>query len=55
MLIVPPMNNDMATLQIPKTLHHQIKLAATKRQMKIQEFVVYVIRKGMNLTSRKQP
>lgn len=49
------MNSTLVTLKIDSKLHHQIKLAAIKRSMKLQEFVDYVIRKGLNLTSRKQP
>ena len=49
------MNDEQITLVIDRKLHHQIKLAALRRKMKLQEFVDYIIRKGLNLTSRKQP
>lgn len=47
------MNNEQTTLAIDRKLHHQIKLAALKRKMKLQEFVDYALKKTLNLQKRK--
>ncbi len=49
------MNKHQITVAIDRDLHYRIKMAAAKRKMEIQAFMDYVIRKGLNLTTRKQP
>jgi hypothetical protein len=49
------MNSKQITVVIDRDLHHRVKMAAAKRRMEIQAFMDYVIRKGLNLTTRKQP
>lgn len=49
------MRNNMVPILIDQKLHQKIKAAAVKRGMKLQAFVDYIIRKGFNLTPRKQP